>query len=93
MKAFCAAAVTALLIAPAYAQQQEQVQQAGQEPAAKSQQQIESDREAQRAYKKSLGNIPDRGPADPWGTVRSESPPKTVAKAPTKRTKTGGAAD
>ena len=47
------------------------------------------EKEAERAYKRSLGNIPNQGPTDPWGNVRSESAPKAAAKgAPAKRTKT-----
>ena len=56
-------------------------------------------RDAERAYKRSLSNIPDEAPADPWGHVRSDSPSKPVAKppvkpvakGPTKRIKAGGA--
>jgi hypothetical protein len=82
----------ALLAAPAYAQGH--MQQPGEQAAPKSRQEIEADREAERAYKKSLGNIPDQAPSDPWGTVRNENAPKAVMKAvPSKRTKTGGAAN
>ena len=53
-----------------------------------------AERAAEQAYKKSLGNIPDKGPSDPWGNVRSDSPPKAAAKAPApKRTKTGNTAN
>jgi hypothetical protein len=97
MRVFCAAAVFALLVAPACAQ--EHTQEAGQEAKEKSQTQIQSDRDAERAYKRSLSNIPDEAPADPWGHVRSDSPSKPVAKppvkpvanGPTKRIKAGGA--
>ena len=80
----------ALLAVPAYAQ--DHIQQAGEQAVPKSRQEIEADREAERAYKKSLGNIPDQAASDPWGNVRSQSAPKAVAKAPTKRTKIGGTA-
>jgi hypothetical protein len=40
-----------------------------------------ADVEAERAYKRSLGNIPDQGPSDPWGNVRSDGAPKAVAKS------------
>ena len=33
---------------------------------------IEAEKTAQRAYKRSLGNIPDKGPGDPWGVVRTQ---------------------
>jgi hypothetical protein len=82
-----AAAMVALLAGPSYAQGK---------PADKEKSAVEkeADREAERAYKRSLGNIPDQGPADPWGNVRSDSAPKPVAKAsPAKRAKTGNAAN
>ena len=91
MRIFRAVAMLALLSAPAYAQD-DHVQRAGEQAAPKSPQEIEADRQAEKAYKKSLGNIPDQAPSDPWGNVRSESAPKAVAKAPRKRTKTGGTA-
>ena len=90
MRVFGAVAMIALLSAPAYAQGH--IQQAGEQAAPKSRLQIEADREAARAYKKSLGSIPDQAAPDPWGNVRSESAPKAAAKAPAKRTKIGGTA-
>jgi hypothetical protein len=93
MRVFRAAVVIALLAGPAYAQGQP-VPKYGDTEKAKTSQQIESEREAERAYKRSLGNIPDQGPTDPWGNVRSDSAPKAVAKAaPAKRTKTGNTAN
>ncbi len=91
MRVFGAVAMIALLAAPAHAQ--DHIQQAGEQAAPKTQQQIQTDRDAERAYKKSLGNIPDRAPSDPWGSMRSENPPKAAAKTPPKRTKTGGTAN
>jgi hypothetical protein len=84
MKVIRAAAMIALLIAgPAYAQKG-----APPPPAAtpKSPQEIEAEKAADSAYKKSLGNIPDQPPADPWGGARSIDAPKTAAKVPTKKT-------
>jgi hypothetical protein len=44
---------------------------------------IAAEKEAERAYRRSLGNIPEQKSSDPWGTVRSDSaPPKAAAKAP-----------
>jgi hypothetical protein len=81
----------ALLAGPAYGQ--DAVPRYGDVDKQKSPQQIESEREAERAYKRSLGNIPEQKASDPWGTVRSDSAPKAVAKdPPAKRTKDGGAA-
>jgi hypothetical protein len=93
MRVFLAAAVIALLAGPAYAQTKS-VPKYGDVDKAKSPQEIEAEKEAERAYKRSLGNIPDKGPSDPWGNVRSDSAPKPVAKAaPAKRTKTGATAN
>jgi len=93
MRVWLAAAVIALLAGPAWAQSQP-VPRYGETAKTKSPQEIEAEREADRAYKKSLGNIPDQGPTDPWGNVRSESAPKTAAKAaPAKHTKAGKTAN
>ncbi len=86
MKLLAAVAAIALLAAPASALAQANNKE-------KSPGQIESEKAAKQAYERSLGNIPDQGPTDPWGGVRSEGAPKPVAKAkPAKRTKTGSAA-
>ena len=93
MRVLLAAAMIALLAGPVYAQSQS-VPKYGDEPKEKSPQEIQAERAAEKAYKRSLGNIPDKGPSDPWGNVRSDSPPKTAAKAPPpKRTKTGNTAN
>ena len=93
MRVFAAAAVIALLAGPVYAQSQP-VPKYGDADKEKTPQQIEAEREAERAYKRSLGNIPDQGPTDPWGNVRSDGAPKPVTKAaPAKRTKTGNTAN
>jgi hypothetical protein len=94
MRVFPAAAVIALLAGPAYAQNQAPVPRYGDLAKSKSPQEIQTERETETAYKKSLGNIPDQGPTDPWGNVRSDSAPKPVAKAaPSKKTKTGNTAN
>ena len=88
MRVFAAAAIVAVLAGPAYAQSQS-IPKYGDPDKAKTPQEIEGEREAERAYKRSLGNIPEKPPTDPWGNVRSESAPKAAAKAaPAKRTKT-----
>jgi hypothetical protein len=89
MRVFYAATVLALLAGPALAQS---IPKYGEAPKAKSAQEIAGEREAEKAYKRSLGNIPEQKSADPWGTVRSDSAPNTVARDPaTKRTKAGTA--
>jgi hypothetical protein len=80
--------VGASLAAPAYAQQQH-VPKYGEETKDKSPQEIEADKAADRAYKRSLGNIPDQGPTDPWGTVRGNNDAPKASAAKTKKTKTG----
>jgi hypothetical protein len=88
MRVLRAAALIALLVGPAYAQKQ--IPQYGEEDKDKTPQQIEADKAAERAYKNSLGNIPDRGPSDPWGTMRSGDTvrngdtPKPAAKSDAK---------
>jgi hypothetical protein len=86
MRTICAAAMIALLAGPAFAQQYGKITPAQSTP--KSQQEIESDRAAEGAYEKSLRNIPDKPPADPWGNARSLNAPKAAAK-PSTATKTG----
>jgi hypothetical protein len=93
MRVFYAAAVIALLAVPAYAQSYKGPGPGAPAQGPKSPQEIESDRAADRAYKNSLGNIPDQPPADPWGNARGANPPKVIAKSPAKRTKTGGTAN
>jgi hypothetical protein len=90
MKVFYAAAVIALLAGPALAQTQS-IPKYGETPKEKSAQELAAERDAEKAYKRSLGNIPEQKSSDPWGAVRSESAPKAVAKdAPAKRAKAGG---
>ena len=81
MRVFCAIAMIALLAGPAYAQSQKPPP-GPPPPPPKSQQEIEAERAAERAYKSSLGNIPDKAPADPWGNARSMDAPKTATKTP-----------
>ncbi len=89
MRVLRAAAMVALLVAgPAYAQRGAPA--APTEPP-KSPSQIEAEKSADRAYKNSLGNIPDQPPADPWGGARAVEAPKSASKdAPAKRTKASG---
>ena len=67
----------------------------------KTQAEIAAEKEAERAYRRSLGNIPEQQKSsDPWGTMRSDgAAPKSAAKAPPAKpkaksddTKTGNAA-
>lgn len=88
MRLFYAAAAIALLVAPAHAQTQP-VPKYGETGKPKSPQEIQAEKEAERAYRKSLSNIPDQAPTDPWGNVRTENPSKPAAKpSAANRTKT-----
>jgi hypothetical protein len=77
MRVFCAAAIVALLAGPAYAQH---APPPTPDPP-KSPQEIANEKAAERDYKRSLSNIPDQAPADPWGNARGAESPKPVAKA------------
>jgi len=94
MRVLHAAAVIALLAAPAYAQQKP-VPKYGDAPVEKTRSQIEEYQHAESAYKRSRGNITDRTPTDPGGNARSVDAPKAVAKpSPAKpKTKTSGTAN
>ena len=89
MKILLAAAVVAFVAGPAFAQTQKPVPRYG-EDSDKSESEIRAEKEADKAYQKSLGNIPAQKSADPWGTVRSEPTPKAAPKdPPAKRAKAG----
>jgi hypothetical protein len=82
-----------MLVGSAYAQSQQTPGPPA--PPPKSQQEIDAERKAEQAYKKSLGNIPDQPPADPWGNARSIDAPKTAKTPVTKKppSKTGSTAN
>jgi hypothetical protein len=101
MRVFSAAAIIALLAGPAYAQDKP-VPRYGDMGKAKTWGEMEQEKEAERAYKRSLGNVSDKGPVDPWGNARNVGEPKAAAKAdakadaktapPKAKTKTGDTA-
>jgi hypothetical protein len=80
MRFLLAVALIGLLVGPSYAQEKPvpgyRASEKDKTPTEKA-----ADVEAERAYKRSLGNIPDQGPTDPWGNVRSDGAPKPVTKA------------
>jgi hypothetical protein len=89
VRAFIAAAIIAALTGPALAQQAP-IQRYGEKDKEKSFNEKEQEKEAERAYKRSLGNVPEKGPVDPWGNARSAEAPKAPAKAAVKpKAKTG----
>ena len=78
MRIFVAAIVIASLAGPAFAQQKP-VPKYG-ELEGKKPHEIKAEKEAEAAYQRSLKGIPEaKGSSDPWGSVRSDSAPKTVA--------------
>ncbi|WP_213287528.1 hypothetical protein [Bradyrhizobium sp. sGM-13] len=87
-----AVAVIALLAGSAAAQQQGPPKY-GEEDKPKTPSQIAAEKEAERAYRRSLGNIPEQQKSsDPWGTMRGDStPPKAAAKAPAAKSKANSA--
>lgn len=98
MRIFLAAIVMASLAGPAFAQGA--IPKYG-ELEGKKPHELKAEKEAEAAYQKSLGRIPvpEKGSSDPWGSVRSDSAPKTapsrtVAKdPPAKRAKADAKAD
>jgi hypothetical protein len=91
MRAFVAAVIIALIGGLAFAQ--DAVPRYGDIDKEKSPSQKEEERNAERAYKKSLRNIPDKaGPSDPWGAVRSDNAPPSATSTTQKKSKTGSAA-
>ena len=81
MRIFGVVAVIALFLAgPALGQKA--VPRYGETAADKSPSEIAAEKEAEKAYQRSLGNIPEQKSSDPWGAVRSDNaPPKAAAKA------------
>jgi hypothetical protein len=87
MKLLRAVALIGLLAAPAFTPALAQIPNVNLIPdtPSKTPDQIEQEQAQQKAYKESLRKIPDaKGPADPWGNVRSSEAPKEAAK-PEKR--------
>jgi len=75
------AMIALLLAGPAWAQKP--VPRYGEtDKDTKSPADIAAEKEAEKAYQRSLGNIPEQKSGnDPWGTVRSDAAPKPAAKA------------
>ena len=93
MRAILAIVMITLLTTTAFAQDSH-VPRYGEADKEKSPTEIQAEKDAQRAYQRSLGNIPDKGATDPWGAVRSGDTPKTAtpaARTAKTRTKTGTA--
>jgi hypothetical protein len=65
--------VSAWLVGAAAWAQQAHVPTYREEEKEKSETEKAVARDAEQAYKRSLGNIPEQKSADPWGTMRSDS--------------------
>ncbi len=78
-----AAGIVALMAGPALAQQAP-VQGYGEKDKDKTLVQQQAEKDAERAYRRSLGNVPDKAPVDPWGSARSAEAPTPAAKAAAK---------
>jgi hypothetical protein len=87
MRVILAASLISLLATTAFAQDNH-VPRYGEADKEKSPTEIQAEKDAQRAYQRSLGNIPDKGPTDPWGAVRADAPKTTTSAAKTTKTKT-----
>ncbi len=87
MRVFYAVVMAAVLATPVYAQGHNKTPGPAPGPAAKTQQQIDAERAADRAYQNSLKNIPDQPAADPWGNARGLDSAKTAANKTTAKAK------
>ncbi|MFT4121543.1 hypothetical protein [Bradyrhizobium sp.] len=81
MRKILVAAMFALIAGPALAQ--DHIQQYGEEAKEKTEAQKADDRRAERAYQRSLNNVPDQKAVDPWGAARGDDAAKKTA-APAK---------
>lgn len=83
MRKIAVAIMFALIAGPAMAQ--DHVQQYGEQPKEKTATQKADEDRAERAYQRSLNNVPDHKPVDPWGTARGDDASKK-STAPAKPT-------
>ena len=92
MRVVAAAVIVAFLAGPLAGPaigQDKPIPRYGEKDKDKTPEEKRAEKDAEEAYKRSLGNIPAQRPVDPWGNVRSDNSPKPDAKAPAKKTKTG----
>lgn len=80
------AALAVVTTLPARAQDNH-IQRYGEKDKEESATEKAAKKEAERAYQRSLGNIPSQKATDPWGTVRSDEAPKAAAKPATVKPK------
>jgi hypothetical protein len=91
VRAFIAVAIIAALTGPGWAQQKP-IQRYGEKDKDKTWGEMEREKEAERAYKRSLDSVPEKGPVDPWGNARNVGEPKAAAKAAPAKPKTSDTA-
>ncbi|WP_245321788.1 hypothetical protein [Bradyrhizobium sp. LTSPM299] len=60
---------------------QDHMQKYREEPAEKTPAQLEADKQAARAYQRSLNAVPDQKQSDPWGIARGDDAAKKPAAA------------
>ena len=89
MRVVAVAVIMAFLAGPAFAQDKPIPKYGEVDDKEKTASEKQAEKDAEAAYKRSLGNISAQKPVDPWGNVRSDNAPKPEAKAPAKKTKTG----
>jgi hypothetical protein len=94
MRVVTAAVIVAFLCGPAFGQAPAPIPQAGEADKEKTAVEKAADREAEKAYRRSLGNIPEQKASDPWGNVRGDKPADKSADKPAapKKAKTGTSA-
>lgn len=80
---FVAAAIIAGLAGPGFAQQKT-VPRYGEKDKDKTWGEREQEKEAERAYRRSLDSVPEKAPVDPWGIARGTEAPKGDAKSAAK---------
>jgi hypothetical protein len=77
------AAITVLLMGPAYSQSLSLIPRAG--DTHRSPEEIERDKAIERDYNEATKKIPDKkAPSDPWGAVRSSPSTSSASKQRTK---------
>lgn len=98
MKLFRMAAVLALVVGPAFAQDSPHINLMADGPS-KTEDEKAADAAREKAYKDTLKKIPDAKPSnDPWGGMRADPPKQPAPKAAAatsapKKTKAGTAAN
>jgi hypothetical protein len=82
MRVVTAAVIVAFLCGPAFAQAPPPIQQAGEADKEKTAVEKAAEKDAEKAYRRSLGNIPEQKANDPWGNVRGDKPADKSADKP-----------